>query len=114
MQKILYYRKIVTKTLEELFTYAALYRTHLRGRRCKRDEKPLVRFEMTMLSHLNELHLEWRSGKYKVNKYHSFIVEESKRREIQVLPYANRIDDIKLVYEEQKIFYRLTVGLELL
>ena len=63
----------------------------MRGRRCKRDKKPLVRFEMTMLSHLNELHEDLMSGKYKVDKYHSFIVEEPKKREIQTLPYANRV-----------------------
>ncbi|MDE7192137.1 MAG: RNA-directed DNA polymerase [Clostridia bacterium] len=82
---------MITKTFEELFTYEALYRAHLRGRRCKRDKKPLVRFEMTMLSHLNELHSELMSGRYKVGRYHSFIIEEPKKREIQTLPYANRV-----------------------
>ena len=88
---MLYHIEVITKTFEELFTYEALYRGHLRGRRCKRDKKPLVRFEMTMLSHLNELHEDLMSGKYKVDKYHSFIVEEPKKREIQTLPYANRV-----------------------
>ncbi|MDE6276348.1 MAG: RNA-directed DNA polymerase [Clostridia bacterium] len=82
---------MITKTFEETFTYEALYRAHLRGRRCKRDKKPLIRFEMTMLSHLNELHLELMNGKYKVGRYHSFIVEEPKKREIQTLPYENRV-----------------------
>ena len=65
---MLYHIEVITKTFEELFTYEALYRGHLRGRRCKRDKKPLVRFEMTMLSHLNELHEDLMSGKYKVDK----------------------------------------------
>lgn len=82
---------MITKTFEELFTYEALYRAHLRGRRCKRDKKPLVRFEMTMLSRLDELHTELKSGKYKVGRYHSFIIEEPKKREIQTLPYENRV-----------------------
>ncbi len=43
---------MITITYEELFTYMALYNGHLRGRRCKRDKKPLVRFEMITLDPL--------------------------------------------------------------
>lgn len=82
---------MITKTYEELFTFQALYRAHLRARKCKRDKKPLVRFEMITLSHLTELSAKLDSGKFKFSKYASFIVEEPKRREIQTLPYDNRI-----------------------
>ena len=82
---------MLTITYEELFSYANLYKAHLRGRRGKRDKKPLVRFEMEMLVHLQEMYEQLRGGTYRMNRYHSFIVEEPKRREIQTLPYENRI-----------------------
>lgn len=82
---------MLTVTYEELFTYENLYRAHLRGRRGKRDKKPLVRFEMEMLGHLQTMLEQLHDGTYRMNRYHSFIVEEPKRREIQTLPYENRI-----------------------
>jgi len=82
---------MLTTTYEELFTYKNLYKAHMRGRRGKRDKKPLVNFEMETLLHLQELFSQLDRGKYKTDKYHSFIVEEPKRREIQTLPYANRV-----------------------
>ena len=65
---------MLTITYEELFSYANLYKAHLRGRRGKRDKKPLVRFEMEMLVHLQEMYEQLRGGTYRMNRYHSFIV----------------------------------------
>ncbi len=78
-------------TYEELFTYKALYRAHLRGRRAKRDKKPLVRFEMITLDHLTDLYLHLKTEKFKPSKYSSFMVRVPKSREIQTLPYNNRV-----------------------
>lgn len=82
---------MITKDYDELFTFNALRRAHLRGRRCKRDKKPLVRFELTSLDHLYTLYDKLKAGKYKSAKYSTFVVEEPKRREIQTQPYENRI-----------------------
>ncbi|MDE6411843.1 MAG: RNA-directed DNA polymerase [Clostridia bacterium] len=82
---------MLTITYEELFTYENLYKAHLRGRRGKRDKKPLVRFEMEMLGNLQTMYEKLHSGTYRMDRYHSFIVEEPKRREIQTLPYENRV-----------------------
>ncbi|MCM1306910.1 MAG: RNA-directed DNA polymerase [Bacteroides sp.] len=82
---------MITTSYEELFTFKALYRAHLRGRRSKRDKKPLVRFELSTLQNIVELHKKLQSGKYRNERYHSFLVEEPKVREIQTLPYSNRV-----------------------
>lgn len=83
---------IMIKTnYDELFTYQSLYQAHLRGRRCKRDKKPLVRFEMITLDHLHILYDKIRTEKYKPSKYSTFTVRIPKIREIQTQPYENRV-----------------------
>lgn len=82
---------MITTTYEELFTYGNLYRGHLRGRRSKRDKKPLVRFEMITLDHLYDLYKLMKSGKFAPGKYSTFTVKIPKFREIQTQPYENRV-----------------------
>ena len=82
---------MITITYEELFTYEALYRAHLRGRRSKRNKKPLVRFELITLDHLYNLYEQIQSEKFKPGKYSTFTVKVPKIREIQTQPYENRV-----------------------
>ena len=82
---------MITITYEELFTYKALYDAHLRGRRSKRNKKPLVRFELITLDHLYNLYERIQSGKFKPSKYSTFTVKVPKVREIQTQPYENRV-----------------------
>lgn len=84
-------KRMITITFEELFTFQKLYQAHLRGRRCKRDKRPLVRFEMVTLDRLNLLYEKLTSGQYKVGKYSKFIVRVPKLREIQTQPYEARV-----------------------
>lgn len=78
-------------TYEQLFTMKSLYKAHLRGRRCKRSKRQLVKFELVTLEHLAKLYKQLMNGKYKPAKYSTFIVEVPKRREIQTQPYENRV-----------------------
>ncbi|MDE7453738.1 MAG: RNA-directed DNA polymerase, partial [Clostridia bacterium] len=95
---------MIEKTYDEIFTFEALYRAHLRGRRCKRDKRQLVKFEMITLSHLGEIYEELKHEKFRFERYNSFIVYEPKRREIQTLRYRARIvqhvicDDLLMPY----------------
>ena len=82
---------MITKTFDELFTFEALYRAHLRGRVGKRTKRPIVRFEINMAERIYELYEHLHNGTYKLGKYHSFIVYEPKKREIQTLYYADRV-----------------------
>ena len=82
---------MITQTFNEVFSYEALYRAHLHGRVGKRTKKPVVRFEINMAERIYELYSQLQSGTYKLSKYHSFIVYEPKKREIQTLYYADRV-----------------------
>lgn len=82
---------MITITYEDLFDYPTLYRGHLCGRKSKRDKKPLVQFEMTMLDHISDLHNNIINLKYKPSKYSTFTVKIPKLREIQTQPYDNRV-----------------------
>ena len=73
---------MITQNFQDIFTYEALYRAHLKGRLCKRDKRPLVRFEMRTLQHLHGLYLKLQAGNFKFGTYSSFIVYEPKKREI--------------------------------
>ena len=63
----------------------------MKGRSCKRDKRPLVRFEMSMLNHLYDIHRKILNGKFRFGNYSAFIVYEPKKREIQTLHYSARI-----------------------
>lgn len=82
---------MITKTFEEVFSYEALYRAHLRGRAGKRAKRPVVRFELNMTERLYELYEKLQSGTYKLGNYHSFAVYEPKKRQIQTLYYSDRV-----------------------
>lgn len=82
---------MITITYDELFNYENLYRGHMRGRRSKRDKKPLVHFEIAMLSNLAILNDSIYTDKYKPGKYSTFTVKIPKMREIQTQPYDNRV-----------------------
>lgn len=82
---------MITTKFDDLFSFEALYRGHLHGRCGKRSKKPVVRFEMDMASRVYELYTQLQNGTYKLGKYHSFVVYEPKRREIQTLFYADRV-----------------------
>lgn len=95
---------MIKQSFEEVFTFEALYRAHMKGRSSKRDKKPIVRFEMGMLNHLYDIYRKIISGKFRFGNYSAFIVYEPKKREIQTLHYSARIvqhvicDDVLMPY----------------
>lgn len=82
---------MITATYEELFTFENIYKAHMRSRMCRRDKRPVVRFEMNMLSGLYDLYRRLNDGTFRFGKYCSFNVYEPKCREIQTLCYSDRI-----------------------
>jgi len=95
---------MIRQTFDEVFTFDALYRAHLRGRRSKRDKRPIIRFEMCTLQHVYDLYRRLRDGKFKFGTYSSFVVYEPKMREIQTQMYSSRVvqhvicDDVLMPY----------------
>lgn len=92
------------QTYKETFTYKSLYKAHLKGRLSKRDKKPLVNYELTLISNIYDLFLRMQNKTYKMSPYHRFIVYEPKKRQIQTLKYEDRIvqhvlcDDVLMPY----------------
>ena len=82
---------MIENSFDELFTYESLDQAHMRGRVGKRDKKPLVRFEMSMLENLYNVYSQLQSGKFKLKGYSNFSVYEPKKREIQTLHYCDRV-----------------------
>lgn len=82
---------MITITYEELFTRDTLYKAHLQGRKCKRDKRSIVRFELTALDHLEGVYRDLARGTFRFGRYASFAVYEPKMREIQTQPYVSRI-----------------------
>lgn len=82
---------MITATFEEVFCLKNLYEAHILGRRAKRSKRPIVAFESGQMHNLQVLLDEILSGKYKVRRYHDFVVFEPKKRQIQTLLYRDRI-----------------------
>lgn len=82
---------MITTTFDDLFSFEALYRAHLRARSGKRCKRPVVRFELNMTERVYELYTRLQSGTYKLGNYHSFVVYEPKKRQIQTLYYSDRV-----------------------
>ena len=82
---------MITNTFDEIFSFENLYRAHLRGRSGKRSKRPVVRFEINMTERIYELYTRLHSGAYKLGNYHSFVVYEPKKRQIQTLYYSDRV-----------------------
>ena len=82
---------MITTTFNELFSFEALYRAHLHGRCGKRSKMPVVRFEIDMTSRIYDLYQKLQSGTYKLSNYHSFVIYEPKKRQIQTLYYSDRV-----------------------
>lgn len=82
---------MITKYFDQVFTFEELYRAHMRGRKAKRDKKPLVKFELHTLENLYNVYVKLNNGSYKIRGYNSFVVYEPKRREIQTVHYYDRV-----------------------
>jgi len=82
---------VIKDKFEDVFTLENLYKAHLRGRRSKREKRQVVIYEINLLENLQHMLERILSGKYRVNKYHEFVIFEPKKRQIQTLLYRDRV-----------------------
>lgn len=82
---------MITITLRQLFSLQQIYYSHLKARQSKRSRNSLVKFEFCPLSNLGALYNNISCDTYKLSRYHKFLVYEPKEREIQTLPYHDRV-----------------------
>lgn len=75
----------------EIFTFENLYEAHLKARSGKRCKKDVILFENSLSLNLWQLYDELKDKSYSVTKYNKFYVYEPKKREIQAVPYKDRV-----------------------
>lgn len=81
----------MSKEFENIISFENLYRAHRRARLGKRHKKEVIEFEMNLSENLWQLHYELKYGTYKVSGYHSFMIYDPKKREIQAITYRDRV-----------------------
>lgn len=77
--------------IKEIFTFRNLYLAYHKARLGKRHKKDVILFEQDALSSLAKLEEEILSGKYRIDTYHHFTIYEPKEREIDSIPFRDRI-----------------------
>lgn len=82
---------MLNSSFDEVFSFKNLYLAHLKGRIGKRKRHSVVKFETATLEKLFGTYSLLSSGKFRLGDYSSFTVEVPKHREIQTLPYGERI-----------------------
>jgi len=76
---------------EIMFDFQKLYEAHKKCRRGKSEKNEVVEFELNLSEELVRLQNELRNKTYKVGEYYKFTIYDPKKREIQALPYRDRI-----------------------
>ncbi len=80
----------------------------LRGKRSKRE---VVEFELDVANNLWGLHEELKDKNYSISAYHHFTIYDPKVREIQALPFRDRVvqhslcDNVLKPYFENRLIY---------
>ena len=91
--------------------FEVLQHAHVVARRSKRSKNAIVKFEMYELENLARLQQEMRDKTYKQGGYFNFFVKEPKLREIQAIPYRDRIiqhilcDHVLTPYFTKRVIY---------
>ncbi len=72
-------------------TFEKLLQAHKRAKNHKTSKSEVIEFEMNLENNLINLLNNIKNNRYHLGKYRKFIIMEPKRREIQALPYVDRI-----------------------
>ena len=83
--------KTVRNVYDSCLSFEELLKAHKIARRGKREKAEVIIFELNLESELLELVEELKHGKYKTGNYRTFKIFEPKERDIQALPYRDRV-----------------------
>ena len=83
--------------LEEIFTYANLYKAHKKTRRGKLYKEEVASFELNYSYELNKLCEELNKGSYRLSPYKTFFLYEPKKRKVDATCYRDRVVQCCLV-----------------
>lgn len=77
--------------LEEIFSFENLYSAYKNCRKSKQHKGEIIRFEANLSFNLINLSKDLISKKYKLGKYKKFKIYEPKERDIEALPFKDRV-----------------------
>ncbi len=77
--------------LEKIFTFANLYKAHMKTRRGKLYKKEVASFEIDSSYELNRLYEELSKGQYVLSPYKTFYLYEPKKRRVDATAYRDRV-----------------------
>lgn len=78
-------------SFEQIISFESLLDAHKKARLCKQHKKEVVEFETHLSRNLWTLHYELKYHRYKIGEYRKFMIYDPKKREIQAIPYRDRI-----------------------
>ena len=76
---------------ETFASFEALYEAYRAAARAKHARDEVVTFEINLSANLWALHEELMGRTYRIRPYHTFVVHDPKRREIQALAFRDRV-----------------------
>jgi hypothetical protein len=95
-----------------IFTdYEVLYKAYQKASATRHKKIPVAQFEKNTLCNIEELREELINETYRQGKFHRFYVQEPKKREIQAIPFRDRIvmhvmcDEVLNPYFEKRVIY---------
>lgn len=78
-------------SFEEIISFEKLLKAHQRARLCKQHKSEVIKFEANLSRNLWQLHYDLKYHRYKIGEYRKFMIYDPKEREIQAIPYRDRI-----------------------
>lgn len=96
---------------EKIYQFTSLYEAYKMAINGKREKREVVEFEMNLAENLWKLHDELESRTYCPSPYHTFMIFDPKKREIQALSFGDRVvqrslcDNVLKPYFEKRLIY---------
>lgn len=78
-------------SFEEIISFSSLLQAHQKSRRGKQHKKEVIEFEVQLSRNLWALHYDLKYRRYRIGEYRRFRIYDPKEREIQAIPYRDRI-----------------------
>lgn len=76
---------------EILYDFDKLYEAYKKCRRGKTGKTEVILFELNLMEELVKLQKELKNKTYRAGEYYRFVIYDPKQREIQALPFRDRM-----------------------
>jgi hypothetical protein len=83
--------EMITVPYSVFCDFGNLSEAHLRARQGRRDKRPVIRFENDVMTNLTELQEELKNKTYRQGPFYKFYISDPRKRQIQSIPYRDRI-----------------------